>query len=173
MNSQGMCCQSFNKTFFWKTKHCKYIHKYYASIFRLEDSSSFLQCLCLPFPTQHTFLACKTLFVICTCCGNPFFTKATSFQGSSIALKKTIVYTGCSPSIGNASGIRPFSWGKERKHRKEQTKQKMKDKEKKGEERTRSKKKENTEIKGKTEKEQKDNIKRKRKNKEKTKQTNK
>ena len=142
MNSQGMCCQSFNKTFFWKAKHCIYIYKYYASIFRLEDSSSFLQCLYLPFPTQHTFFACKTLVVICTCCGNPFFTKATSFQGSSIALKKNIVYTGCSPSIGTASGTRPFSWGKERKHRKEQTKQKMKDKEKKGEERTRSKKKE-------------------------------
>ena len=64
--------------------------------------------------------------------GPHFFTKAPSFQGSSKALKKNIVYKGCSPSIGCASGITPFFEGKERQQVKEQNKQKMKDTEHKG-----------------------------------------
>ena len=110
MNSQGMCCQSFNKTFFFEKQNI--VNIFINIMLQYSDWRtavlSFSVCTFLSPPNTH-FLHAKYFFVICTCCGNPFFTKATSFQGSSIALKKTIVYTGCSPSIGNASGIRPFS----------------------------------------------------------------
>ena len=65
MNSQGVCCQSFNKAFFEKQNIVNIIlnMNMYASILRLEDSSSFLQCLHLPFPTQHTFFHAKHLLL--------------------------------------------------------------------------------------------------------------
>ena len=146
----------------------------YISIFRLEDSNSFLQCSHLPFPTQHAFFLCKTLVVICLCCGNPFFTKVPSFQGSFIALKKNNIYTDCSPSIDNASGTRPFFGGKEKNAEKNKPNKKSKikkRKEKKGQE---LKRKEN---KQKQKEEQRKNKKAipkvKGKNKEKTKQAKK
>ena len=133
MNSHSVCYQSFSKTYFEKTKHYIFIYIYiYISTFQLEDNSSFLQCLYLRFPTQHTFFYAKHLLSSVHAVGPHFFTKAPSNQGSSMALKKNIVYKGCSPSIGCASGITPFFEGKERQQVKEQNKQKMKDTEHKG-----------------------------------------
>ena len=131
-----MCVTNHSEKTFLEKQSIVYIYMLQYSDWRT-TALSFSVCTFLSPP--NTFFSCKTFVVICTYCGTLFFTKAPSFQGSSIALKKNIVYTGCSPSIGCASGIPPFFLGKERKHRKEQTKQKMKDKEKKGEERTRSK----------------------------------
>ena len=116
-----------------KKQNTIYLYIYiYISTFQLEDNSSFLQCLYLRFPTQHTFFYAKHLLSSVHAVGPHFFTKAPSNQGSSMALKKNIVYKGCSPSIGCASGITPFFEGKERQQVKEQNKQKMKDTEHKG-----------------------------------------
>ena len=132
MNSHSVCCQSFSKTYFEKTKHYIYI-----KIFRFQHSNwrtrvlSFSVCTFLSPHNTHFFYA-KHLLSSVHAVGPHFFTKAPSFQGSSMALKKNIVYKGCSPSIGCASGITSFFQGKERKQVKEQNKQKMKDTEQKG-----------------------------------------
>ena len=92
---------------------------------------SFSVCTFLSPHNTHFFYA-KHLLSSVHAVGPHFFTKAPSFQGSSMALKKNIVYKGCSPSIGCASGITPFFEGKERQQVKEQNKQKMKNTEHKG-----------------------------------------
>ena len=110
MNSHSACYHSFSKTYLESKTLYNYIYIFifmYISIFQLEDNSSFLQCLYLSPHNTHCFHA-KHLLSSAHAVEPLFFTKAPSLQGSSMASKKNIVYKGCSPSIGCASGITAF-----------------------------------------------------------------
>lgn len=119
MTSHSVCYQSFSKTYFEK-QNTIYI---YVCIFQHSNwrTTVLSFSVCTFLSPHNTFFSCKTLVVICT---THLFTKAPSFQGSSMALKKNIVYKGCSPSIGCASGTTPFFEGKERKQVKNKTNKK-------------------------------------------------
>ena len=138
----GSVLPTIESNIFRQTKHTHTIYRYvysmymYISIFQVEENSSSLQCLHLPFPTQHTFyiFSCKTLVVICTW-EPPFFTKAPPPKEFH-SIKDKHFYKGCSPSIGCVSGTAPFFLVRKGKNKENnKTNQNMKDKEQKGKER--------------------------------------
>ena len=124
----GSVLPTIESNIFRQTKHTHTIYRYvysmymYISIFQVEENSSSLQCLHLPFPTQHM--------------GTTLFHKGPPPpQRSSIALK-TNIFTKVAPQV-SAVFQEPHLFfvrkGKNKENNK--TNQNMKDKEQKGKER--------------------------------------
>ena len=138
MNSQGLCYQPLSQTYLDKQNtHTIYRYVYsmymYISIFQVEENSSSLQCLHLPFPTQHTFFHAKHL--LSSVHGNQPFSQRPPPPKEFHSIKDKHFYKGCSPSIGCVSGTAPFFVRKGKNKENNKTNQNMKDKEQKGKER--------------------------------------
>ena len=135
----GSVLPTIESNIFRQTKHTHTIYRYvysmymYISIFQVEENSSSLQCLHLPFPTQHTFFHAKHL--LSSVHGNHPFSQRPPPQRSSIALK-TNIFTKVAPQV-SAVFQEPHLFfvrkGKNKENNK--TNQNMKDKEQKGKER--------------------------------------
>ena len=127
MNSQGLCYQPLSQTYLDKQNtHTIYRYVYsmymYISIFQVEENSSSLQCLHLPFPTQHTFFHAKHL--LSSVHGNHPFSQRPPPQRSSIALK-TNIFTKVAPQVSAVFQEPHLFFGQERKkQRKQQNKPK-------------------------------------------------
>ena len=139
----GSVLPTIESNIFRQTKHTHtlyiYIYRYvysmymYISIFQVEENSSSLQCLHLPFPTQHTFFHAKHL--LSSVHGNHPFSQRPPPPKEFHSIKDKHFYKGCSPSIGCVSGTAPFFVRKGKNKENNKTNQNMKDKEQKGKER--------------------------------------
>ena len=125
----GSVLPTIESNIFRQTKHTHTIYRYvysmymYISIFQVEENSSSLQCLHLPFPTQHTFFHAKHL--LSSVHGNhPFSQRPPPPPKEFHSIKDKHFYKGCSPSIGCVSGTAPFFCQERKKQRKQQNKPK-------------------------------------------------
>ena len=80
MNSQGMCCQSFNKTFFWKTNHYIFINIMLQYSDWRTAVLSFSVCTFLSPPNTH-FLHAKQLLSSVHAVETPFSQRLLLFKG--------------------------------------------------------------------------------------------